>query len=122
MKGVSMPTLARFFGPVEGSIKGLLNFEELYRSFLASLGSGSAVAVLLFLSRTILGRFAEILPDTSTASLVTVILSLVFDMLRRLTHGIDLSPTLVLTPTPIPAPAPIPAGPLPAPAPVVPAT
>ena len=113
-----MPTLARFFGPVDGSIKGLLNFEELYRSFLASLGSGSAVASLLFLSRTILGRLAEILPETTTASLVTVILSLVFDLLRRLTQGVDLTPTLMPTPAPVPAPP----GPLPAPTPIVPAT
>ena len=84
-----------FFTDVEGSIKGFLSPEELYRSILTSLGSGTSIGVVMLLLQSLLANAGTIFPNPTVASLATALLTLVLDLLRRQTQGN----------TPAPAPA-----------------
>ena len=95
--------LKKFFADVEGSTQGFLNPEELYRSILTSLGSGTLVGVLVMLVQAILTNTAIIFPNPAVASLATVILTLVLDLLRRQNHGTLVSPVVPVIPAPSPA-------------------
>jgi hypothetical protein len=98
-----------FLARVAGSSKGILVAEELYRSILTSLGSGSMIGLALTVLQTVLANAAIIFPNPLVGSLATMLLTLVIDLVRRLNHGPN--------PTPAPAPAPAPA-PIPTPVPV----
>ncbi len=93
--------LQKFFAPSEGSVKGFLNPEELYKSILTSLGSASSVGAILVVLQAILTNVSTIFPDPTVAALATGLISLVIDLLRRQSQG--------ATPAPSPAPAPAPA-------------
>jgi energy-converting hydrogenase Eha subunit A len=94
--------LQNFFSDVEGSIKGSLNAEELYRSILTSLGSATSVGFVLGVLQAVLTNVATIFPNPTVAALATGLLTLVVDLLRRQSQGTTPSPA----PTPTPAPAP----------------
>jgi hypothetical protein len=96
-----------FFSDVEGSIKGSLNAEELYRSILTSLGSGTSVGILLTVVQAVMTNVTTIFPNPTVAALATGLLTLVVDILRRQSQGNN--PTPAPAPAPSPAPAPIPA-------------
>jgi hypothetical protein len=100
LKGLTMLSfLKKFFADVEGSTQGLLNPEELYRSILTSLGSGTLVGVLILLFQAILTNTAIIFPNPSVASLATIILTLILDLLRRQNQGPVVSPVVPSVPT-----------------------
>lgn len=96
-----LQSLKNFFAATSGSIKGYLNPEELYRSLLTSFGSGTTVGLILVLLQTVLSNAATVFPNPTVASLATVILTLVIDLLRRQSQG--------NIPTPTPAPPVVPA-------------
>ncbi len=78
------------------SAKGFLNPEELYRSILTALGSGSALGLVLAVVQALLSNVAVIFPNPIVGALATMLLTLVVDLLRRLNQGGK--------PTPTPAP------------------
>ena len=88
---------------VAGSYKGILIPEELARSILTSLGSGSFIGLLLSLCQAILIHAAIIFPNPIVASLATMLLTLIIDLIRRLNQG-DKPPSPIPTPPPTPAP------------------
>ena len=91
-------SLKKFFSNVQGSTKGFLVPEELYRSILTSLGSGTTVGVVILLLQAMLDHAATIFPNPTVATLVSMLLTLVLDLLRRQSQG--------SSPTPAPSPAP----------------
>jgi hypothetical protein len=76
-----------FFASVASSTKGFLNGEELYRSILTALGSGSALGVFLTVLQALLANVATIFPNPVVGALATMLLTLVVDLLRRLNQG-----------------------------------
>ena len=93
-----MLALKNFFAPVKGSFVGYLNPEELYRSILTALGSGTAIGLIVAIVQAILDHISSIIPNSTVASLATIILTLVLDLLRRQSHGADPAPTVPPTP------------------------
>ncbi len=108
-----MSKFRSFFSKVEGSAKGLINAEELFRSIVTALGSGSLVGLLILLLQAILSNISTILPDPTVASLASMVLALILDLLRRQNQGT----TPVVVPGTAPSVAPVV---IPAPAPPVP--
>ena len=96
-----------FFAHAEGSTKGLLSPEELYRSILTSLGSGSTIGVVMLLLQSLMSNASTIFPNPTVASLATALLTLVLDLLRRQSQGDKPAPTPTPTPTPAPTPTPM---------------
>ncbi|HEY2157681.1 MAG TPA: hypothetical protein VGH33_18775 [Isosphaeraceae bacterium] len=82
-----------FFASVAGSAKGVLNPEELYRSIITALGSGSALGVALTILQALLSNVAVIFPNPIVGALATMLLTLVVDLLRRLNQGGKPAPT-----------------------------
>jgi hypothetical protein len=91
-----------FLAKVSNSSKGILVTEELFRSILTSLGSGSIIGLVLTVLQTVLANTATIFPNPLVGSLATMLLTLVVDLVRRMNHG------TIPTPAPAPAPAPVP--------------
>lgn len=87
-----------FFSTVAGSTKGFLNAEELYRSILTALGSGSTLGLILTVLQMLLAHVTTIFPNPVASGLATMVLTLIVDLLRRINQGNQ--------PTPAPAPAP----------------
>ncbi len=88
--------IKRFFAAVADGTKGFLNVEELTRSIVTALGSGSVLALALTVVQAMLAHVALIFPDPTVGALATTVLTLVVDLLRRLNHG---------EPAPTPGPA-----------------
>jgi hypothetical protein len=86
-KGFPMSMLRKFFSTVEGSVKGVIDPEELYRSILTSLGSGSIVGLMILMLQSVLAHVATIFPNPNTSTLATMFLTLLLDLLRRQSHG-----------------------------------
>jgi hypothetical protein len=106
LKGLTMlSALKNFFAQPAGTIKGVLSPEELYRSILTSLGSGTSIGIVMLLLQSVLSNASTIFPNPTVASLATAFLTLVLDLLRRQTQGNN--------PAPAPSPAPAPAVPTP---------
>jgi hypothetical protein len=99
-----LAALKRFFAASESSIQGYLSVEDLYRSILTSLGSGTMVGVLILVLQGVLTNVDLVFPNPAVASMATVVLTMILDLLRRQSQGV--------TPTP-PAPAPSPNPPTP---------
>jgi hypothetical protein len=95
-----LASLKRFFTVAESSIQGYLSPEELYRSVLTAFGSGTTIGVLILVLQSILTDVSTIFPSPAVASLATIILTMVLDLLRRQSQGNVPTP-----PTPTPAPA-----------------
>jgi len=102
-KGLTMlSALKNFFAQPNGSIKGALSPEELFRSILASLGSGTTIGIVMILLQSVLTNASTIFPNPTVASLATAFLTLVIDLLRRQTQGNNPAPTPAPTPAPVP--------------------
>jgi hypothetical protein len=95
-----LATLKAFLASVPLATKGILSAEELYRSVLTALGSGSILGIVILSLQAIVNNAAVIFPNPIVASLATMLLTLVLDQVRRINHGTDPAPT------PAPAPAP----------------
>ena len=93
-----LAALKRFFAKTDGAFKGVLNPEELYRSILTSLGSGTTVGIAMVFLQAILSHVGSIFPNPTVASLASALLTLVLDLLRRQNQG--------TTPSPAPNPQP----------------
>ena len=52
-----------FFASTQGSIKGFLNPEELFRSILTSLGSATTIGIMIVVLQTTLTNVGAIFPD-----------------------------------------------------------
>ena len=128
-----LAVLKAFFADVKGSKQGILIPEELFRSILTSLGSGTIIGAVVLILQAVLDHVVSIFPDPAIASLASIVLTLILDLLRRQTHGdkpVDptLTPAVVTPSSPtipmpvVPAPQPsVPTIPTPLPQPVVPA-
>jgi hypothetical protein len=92
--------IKKFFASAPNSIRGALVPEELLRSIMTALGSGSLLGLLLLALQAVLNNAAAIFPNPIVASLAIAILTIVVDQVRRLEHGVAPTPT----PPPIPAP------------------
>ena len=79
--------LKAFFASVCNTKKGILVPEELLRSILTSLGSGSLMSLVLTVLQSLLASAAVIFPNPIVGGLVTVVLTLVIDLIRRLNHA-----------------------------------
>lgn len=79
--------LKHFFADVQGSRQGILVPEELFRSILTSLGSGTIIGVVVVILQAMLDHVVSIFPDPAIASLASISLTLILDLLRRQTHG-----------------------------------
>jgi hypothetical protein len=88
---VVLQSLARYLGPVAGSIRGLVNARELRRSFVAS----GALSALLALAATVCESFVADAPLICPASpiLAAWLFGLMADLARRLNHGVKTGPT-----------------------------
>jgi hypothetical protein len=82
-----LAALITFFGPVAHSIQGQVSISELYRSILTSLGSATAMGVVILILQGVLSHAPAIFTNPGTCSLATLILTLLVDELRRSTHG-----------------------------------
>jgi hypothetical protein len=89
-----------FFAGVANGTKGFLNAEELSRSIVTALGSGSFLGVALTVAQALLAHVAAIFPNPVASALATMLLTLVVDLLRRINQGGRTVPA----PTPEPAP------------------
>jgi hypothetical protein len=89
--------IKEFFAAVANGTKGLLNAEELFRSIVTALGSGSFLGVALTILQALLAHISVIFPNPVVSALATMLLTLVVDLLRRLNQGDK--------PAPAPAPA-----------------
>ncbi len=96
-----LAALKRFFAVSESSIQGFLSLEDLYRSILTALGTGSSIGVAIMVLQAILTNVGLVFPNPAVASLATVILTMVLDLLRRQSQG-----TVPTPPAPAPAPTP----------------
>jgi hypothetical protein len=92
-----------FFSAAEGSAKGTLNAEELYRAIFTALGSGTSVGALLMGLQAVVSNASLIFPNPTVAALATALLTLVIDCLRRQSQGTPPSPT----PSPVPVLVPV---------------
>lgn len=102
-----MKFLRKFLSDVHGSAKGILVPEELYRSIVAALGSGTIVGVLILVFQSVLDHVGVIFPDAGTSTLITMILTLILDLLRRQNQGGKPSPVLAPGTIDIPSPSPV---------------
>lgn len=94
--------LKHFFAGVKGSKQGILVPEELFRSIVTSIGSGTIIGIVVLILQAILDHVISIFPDPAIASLASVTLTLILDLLRRQTQGEKAameSVTPALTPT-----------------------
>lgn len=96
--------ISSFFGVVEGSAKGVIVPEELYRSILAALGSGSLIGLAIMVVQSISAHAATIFPNASVAGLVTVIGAMILDLLRRQQQGEKPAGLVVVTPAEVATP------------------
>lgn len=78
--------LAAFLSAVLGTTKGILVPEELLRSVLAAFGTGSFVSLALSVIATISTSVNVIFPNPIVGGAVTLVLTLLADLLRRLQH------------------------------------
>ena len=91
--------LKHFFADVKGSKAGILVPEELFRSILTSVGSGTIIGIIVMVLQAVLDHVVSIFPDPAIASLASITLTLILDLLRRQTHGDKtVTPTLVASP------------------------
>lgn len=79
--------IKKFLANVKGSQKGVLIPEELFRAILTSLGSGTVVGLTILVLQAVLNHVTAIFPDPAIASLASVSLTLILDLLRRQGHG-----------------------------------
>ena len=79
--------LKKFFAAVADTKKGILIPEELLRSILTSLGSGSMIGLALTVFQSLLTNAGVIFPNPLVGGVVTVVLTLVIDLIRRLNQG-----------------------------------
>ena len=93
-----LTALKHFFADVKGSRPGILVPEELFRSILTSLGSGTIIGIVVVILQTVLDHVVSIFPDPAIASLASITLTLILDLLRRQNHGEK--PTVALDPAP----------------------
>jgi hypothetical protein len=73
-----------FFGAVPGALKGHLNTIELSRITLAALTAGGGILGLL---EAILLGAGTIFPAPADAALAALVVTLILESLRRLSHG-----------------------------------
>jgi len=99
--------LKHFFADVKGSKQGILVPEELFRSILTSLGSGTIIGLVVVVLQALLDHVVSIFPDPAIASLASITLTLILDLLRRQTHGDKPAPAPGTIPAVVPAPAPV---------------
>lgn len=111
-----LAALRHFFADVKGSRPGVLVPEELYRAIMTSVGSGTLIGLLVVVLQAMLDHVVSIFPDPAIASLASISLTLILDLLRRQSHGDKPSnsvpvpvATLPTGPIPVPTPVPIPA-------------
>ncbi len=100
-----LASLKRFFSASGTSIQGYLSIEELYRSILTALGSGTTVGIVILVLQNLLSDVAAVFPNPTVASLATVILTMILDLLRRQSQGNIPNPPVSPAPTPGPSPA-----------------
>ncbi len=79
--------LKHFFSDVKGSAPGVLVPEELFRAIVTSLGSGTIIGLVVMILQGLLDHVVSIFPDPAIASLASISLTLILDLLRRQTHG-----------------------------------
>ena len=79
--------IKHFFSDVKGSAPGVLVPEELFRAIVTSLGSGTIIGLVVMILQALLDHVVSIFPDPAIASLASITLTLVLDLLRRQTHG-----------------------------------
>ena len=93
--------LKQFFADVRGSKQGILVPEELFRSIVTSLGSGTIIGIVVVILQAVLDHVVSIFPDPAIASLASITLTLILDLLRRQNHGdkSSLAPAVASTPT-----------------------
>lgn len=77
-----------FFGPVPGSIRGHLNFEELVRIFWTAV---LATGTVLLSTRAVRGNWTE-LDQPNWLELITFLMLSYAEFIRRLSHGQPLPP------------------------------
>jgi hypothetical protein len=102
-----MNGIRKFFSDVKGSARGILIPEELYRSIIAALGSGTIVGLVILILQSVLDHVGVIFPNPSASSLMTMLLTLILDLLRRQNHGGKPSPVMVPGTIDIPSPSPV---------------
>jgi hypothetical protein len=95
-----MTSLKTFFATVPGSVKGVLNLEELYRALLTAFGSGSAVGLLIIGLQAIHDDTSAIFSNPAVAAIASTLLSLILDILRRQSQGSDPTPAPATPATP----------------------
>jgi hypothetical protein len=104
-----LTSLKSFFKVSESSIQGYLSLEELYRSILTALGSGTTIGVVILVLQGVLTNASTVFPNPAVASMATVILTMILEILRRQSQGNLPIPPVNPTPAPAPSPSPAPA-------------
>ena len=92
--------IKQFFANVKGSKQGILVPEELFRSILTSVGSGTAIGIVVLVLQAVLDHVVSIFPDPAIAGLASISLTLILDLLRRQSQG-DKPAVPASTPTPV---------------------
>ena len=100
--------LKNFFANVKDSKPGILVPEELFRSIVTSIGSGTIIGLVVLMLQAMLDHVVSIFPDPAIASLASIVLTLILDLLRRQTQGDKPTDPAVVTPTVTPTPSVVP--------------
>ena len=79
--------LGSFFGKVDGSRKGLIVPEELFRAMVSAVGSGTLISLMIALLEMVLSHASLIFPNPAVAGLASALLTLILDLLRRQNQG-----------------------------------
>lgn len=76
-----------FFARVDGSRKGLIVPEELFRAIVAAFGSGAVISLVIAVIQMVVSHAAVIFPNPAVAGLASTVLTLILDLLRRQNQG-----------------------------------
>lgn len=84
-----LSSLARFFGAVDGSIRGFINVEELWKAVATAPVVGAAASLIILALGSIVDHSSAIFPNPSAAGAAVSFVTLVLDLIRRQSHGSD---------------------------------
>ncbi|WP_435018922.1 hypothetical protein TA3x_000912 [Tundrisphaera sp. TA3] len=83
----ALKTFLSFFAKVDGSRKGLIVPEELFRAIVSAVGSGAILTFAIGGLQLVVDHASVVFPNPAVAGLASAILTLILDLLRRQNQG-----------------------------------
>jgi hypothetical protein len=76
-----------FFGAVQGSVRGVINGEELVRAIISAVSAGFSVPSVLALVPVLIKDVPLVVPSPAVSGLLVAIITLIADLYRRKAAG-----------------------------------